>query len=49
MLRFLCRFTGLVVADFSILEVFEIKGWQNDECLTMYIINTIPHGNQKSH
>ena len=27
-----------------ILERFEIKGWQDDECLSMYIITTIPHG-----
>ena len=36
MLRFLCRFTARVVANFSILDIYEIKGWQ------MYIINTIP-------
>ena len=29
---------------FRILERFEIKGWQDDECLSMYIITTIPHG-----
>ena len=28
------------------LQIFEIKGWQNDECFRMYIINTIPHGNR---
>ena len=43
MLRFLCHCTGYVVANFSILEIFEIKGWQNDEYLSMYMINTIYH------
>ena len=34
-----------VAANFSIFERFKIKqGRQNDECLSMYIINTIPHG-----
>ena len=44
MLHFLYQGTG--VANFSILERVEIKGWQNDECLSMcmYIINKIPHG-----
>ena len=49
MLRFLCRCTGYAVANLSILEIFEIKGWQNDEYFSMYMINTIPHGNKKSH
>ena len=30
--------------NFSIFERFKIKGRQNDECLSMYPINTIPHG-----
>ena len=21
-----------------------MKGWQNDECLNMYVISTVPHG-----
>ena len=33
-----------MAADFSIFERFKRKGRQNDECLSMYIINTIPHG-----
>ena len=32
-----------VVANFSIFERFKIKTPLNDECLSMYIINTIPH------
>ena len=24
---------------FSTLEIFELKGWQNDECFNMYILN----------
>ena len=30
--------------NFKILERFEKKGWQNDVCLNVYTINTIPHG-----
>ena len=26
------------------MERFEIKGWKNDECLSIFIRNTIPHG-----
>ena len=33
-----------IVANFSIFERFKIKTPLNDECLSMYIINTIPHG-----
>ena len=46
-LRFLYHFAVCsgIFWHFRILERFEIKGWQNDECLNMYIINTIPHGN----
>ena len=33
-----------VAANFSIFERFKIKRPRNDECLSMYIINTIPHG-----
>ena len=37
------------MANFSILERFEIKGWQNDECLYKYVHvhnkqKLIPHG-----
>ena len=30
--------------NFKILERFEKKSWQNDVCLNVYTINTIPHG-----
>ena len=44
-LRFRCHFCGkCVAANLSIFERFKIKRRQNDECLSMYIINTIPHG-----
>ena len=33
-----------VVANFSILERLKKNDFQNDECLSMYIINTIPYG-----
>ena len=44
--RFLCHFAVCrgIFWHFRIVETFEIKGWQNDEYLNMYIINTIPHG-----
>ena len=46
-LGFRCHFavSACVAANFiKFYERFKKKGRQNDECLSMYIINTIPHG-----
>ena len=45
-LRFLCHFVVCsgVFWHFRISERHEIKGWKNDKCLSMYVLNTIPYG-----
>ena len=45
-LRFLCHFVVCsgVFWHFRISERHEIKGWKNDRCLSMYVLNTIPYG-----
>ena len=44
-LRFRCHFAVSVWRQIlAFLKDLKLKGRQNDECLSMYIINTIPHG-----
>ena len=44
-LRFRCHFAVSVQRQIlAFLKDLKLKGRQNDECLSMYIINTIPHG-----
>ena len=45
-LRFLCHFVVCsgVFWHFRISERHEIKGWKNDKCLSMYVLNKIPYG-----
>ena len=44
--RFLCHFVVCsgVFWHFRISERHEIKGWKNDKCLSMYVLNKIPYG-----
>ena len=37
-------FHDKMMCGVSSLVRLKIKGWLSDECISMYIINTIPHG-----